>query len=184
VSHVIVIQFVTLDGAVRDPDGEDGTPGGGWAFRDGPAAVAGDKFRLGEIMDTGTLLLGRRTWEKFTGIWPARDDAFSTRMNRMRKLVATRSGVDAGAWSNSAVLEGDLAEAVTAATGDVVVAGSLEVVHALIERDLVDEYRLLVFPTVLGGGERLFREGSPPAQLRLTGAEVSGPAALLRYERM
>jgi dihydrofolate reductase len=89
---VIVIQFSSLDGVVEDPDGREGTPSGGWAFRYGQEAVAGDKFDLGEVLDTGVLLLGRRTWELFSTIWPGRDDPFSRKMNAIEKLVVSRSG--------------------------------------------------------------------------------------------
>jgi dihydrofolate reductase len=183
VGRVIVIEFVTLDGVVQDPDGADGTPGGGWAFRHGLAAVAGDKFRLGATMETGALLLGRRTWEKFAGLWPHRDDEFSTRMNRMPKLVASRTLRDASAWGNSRVLDGELVDAVRHAEHELVVAGSIGVARALAAHDLVDEYRLLVFPDVVGAGERLFADGGAPTRLRLTGAEAAGPAALLTYAR-
>jgi len=105
---VIVIQFVTLDGVVSDPDGTEGSPGGGWAFRHGPEAVAGDKFRLGERLDTGTLLLGRRTWQLFSRLFPLRADPFSTAMNRAPKAVAARTPFDVAAWSNSTLLDGDV----------------------------------------------------------------------------
>ena len=78
-SRVIVIEFVSLDGVMQDPDGSEGFRQGGWAFRYGPEAVAGDKFNMGEVLDTGTLLLGRRTWQLFSKIWPGRDDEFSAK---------------------------------------------------------------------------------------------------------
>ncbi len=95
---VIVIQFITMDGIVSDPDGSGGTPAGGWAFRHGPDTVAGDKFRLGSTLDDGVLLLGRRTWQLFSRLWPGRNDPFSARMNAVPKLVASRTlaGVIAG----------------------------------------------------------------------------------------
>ena len=180
---VIVIEFVTLDGIAADPDGSGGTPGGGWAFRLGPQTVAGDKFRLGSLMDTGVLLLGRRTWELFACIWPGRNDSFAARMNAMAKLVASRTGTDVTAWGNSSVLDGDLADAVRREERDVIVAGSLSVVHTLADADLVDEYRLLVFPTVLGSGDRLFPDGGRPTQLTYRSVQESGPAVLLTYGR-
>jgi dihydrofolate reductase len=109
---VIVIEFITLDGIVSDPTGSDGTPAGGWVFRHGPEAVAGDKFRVGPTLDDGVLLLGRRTWELFAGIWPGRDDPFSARMNAAPKLVASRTLADASAWANSRVIDGDVVDAV------------------------------------------------------------------------
>jgi dihydrofolate reductase len=181
---VIVIEFMTMDGVMRDPDGVEGTPQGGWAFRYGPGPVAGDKFRLGPVLDTCTLLLGRRTWQHFTGIWPNRSDEFSTKMNRMPKLVASTSLDRVDEWSNSTLLDGDLVDEVARRrpTQDVVVTGSASVVHRLIEHDLVDEYRLLVFPTVLGEGTRLF-EGGQPADFELVSVERSDPAVLLVYSR-
>lgn len=183
--RVIVIEFTSLDGVLHDPDGAEGSARGGWAFRHGPESVAGDKFRLGAVLETGALLLGRKTWQRFSRIWPARHDDFSNRMNAIPKLVASRSLEQADGWSNSTLLHGDLVEEVTRRKReqDLVVAGSASVVRTLMERDLVDEYRLLVFPTVLGEGGRLFEEGAAPIDLRLASAEPAGAALLLVYRR-
>lgn len=183
--RVIVIQFITLDGIVEDPDGSGGTARGGWAFRYGPESVAGDKFKMGEVMETGAMLLGRATWQLFSNIWPGRSDEFSTRMNRMPKLVVSRSLETVGAWSNSTLLEGDLVEEVSKRkpAQDLVVSGSGSVVRPLMEHDLVDEYRLLVFPVVLGEGKRLFPTGIAPLDLEVVSAEQSGAATLLTYRR-
>jgi dihydrofolate reductase len=180
---VIVIQFITLDGIVSDPDGSDGTPGGGWAFRHGPETVAGDKFRLGRTLEDGVILQGRRTWQLFSRLYPARDDPFSARMNSASKLVASATLRDTSAWANSRVIDGDLADAVKREQRDVIVIGSLSVVRALMAADLVDEYRLLTFPAVLGAGQRLFPGGGPPAYLEGLLAEPSGAAVLARYGR-
>lgn len=184
--NVVVIEFVTLDGVIEDPDGSGGTPAGGWAFRFGPESVAGDKFKLGAMLDHGTLLLGRSTWELFAGIWPGRSDDFAQAMNRMQKLVVSHGTPDVGAWTNSRVLEGELAPEVARlkVQADLVVAGSASIARTLADADLVDEYRLLIFPTVVGRGERLFADGAPPVDLRLVSAEHAGAAALLRYERV
>jgi dihydrofolate reductase len=184
-SRVIVIEFVSLDGVMQDPDGSEGSKQGGWAFRYGREAVAGDKFGLGEVLDTGMLLLGRRTWQSFAKIWPGRDDEFSAKMNAIPKLVASGSLDQTGDWQNSAVLEGDLVAAVREHkhTRDVVVAGSASVVRTLMASDLVDEYRLLVFPLVLGTGERLFPDGATPMDLNLTSAQTVGAALRLIYTR-
>ena len=180
---VIVIQFITMDGIVSDPDGSGGTPAGGWAFRHGPDTVAGDKFRLGSTLDNGVLLLGRRTWQLFSRLWPGRNDPFSARMNAAPKLVASRTLTDASAWMNSQVIGGDAVDAVRRERRDVIVIGSLNVVHALMAEDLIDEYRLLTFPTILGTGERLFPAGSPPAYLECLSAEQVSAAVLARYRK-
>jgi dihydrofolate reductase len=184
-SHVIVIEFVSLDGVIQDPDGNEGFPQGGWAFRYGPEPVTGDPFGLSEVLETGALLLGRRTWQMFAGIWPGRDDPFSAQMNALPKLVMSRSLEDTGGWQNSAVLRGDLAAEVEKrkTEQDIVVMGSASVVHALIAAGLVDEYRLLVFPVVLGAGTRLFPDGTAPADLALVSAGTRGAAARLVYTR-
>jgi dihydrofolate reductase len=178
---IIVIQFITLDGIVSDPDGSGGTPAGGWAFRHGP--VAGDKFRLGSVLDDGVLLLGRITWQLFSRLWPGRDDPFSARMNAVPKLVASRTLTDVSAWANSRVIDGDVLDAVEHERRDVIIAGSLSIVHALMAQELIDEYRLLTFPTVLGVGRRLFPAGGPPACLWTVSAEQTGAAVLTRYGR-
>jgi dihydrofolate reductase len=183
-SDVIVIEFVTLDGVVEDPDGSAATPGGGWAFRHGPEAVAGDKFQLGSLLDTGVLLLGRTTWELFAKIWPDRTDEFSTKMNAIPKLVASRSLATADAWQNSSVIAGDLAATVRRrkADQDVIVTGSISVVHALAQRHLVDEYRLMVFPTLLGAGKRMFGDLDEPTALKLVDSRPAGETFIMVYE--
>jgi len=180
---IIVIEFITLDGVVSDPDGSDGTATGGWAFRHGPETVAGDKFHLGETLDNGVLLLGRATWQLFARLWPPRTDPFSARMNAVPKLVASRTLTDVSAWVNSTVLSGPLVEAVAAEHRDVVVAGSLSVARALMAADLVDEYRLLTFPTVLGTGARLFPDAATPTFFACQAAELNGAAVLTRWRR-
>ncbi|WP_409186215.1 dihydrofolate reductase family protein [Amycolatopsis sp. VS8301801F10] len=177
---VLVIAFTTLDGFASDPGS---APSGGWAFRHGPESVAGDKFRLGSTLDDGVLLLGRKTWQLFSGLWPHRDDPFSQRMNAVPKLVATSTLADTSAWQNSSVLDGDLVDAVKREERDVVVTGSLSVVHTLLAADLIDEYRLLTFPTVLGTGTRLFPDGTRPAHLECVSVERVGAATLSRYVR-
>ncbi len=176
-TKVIVIEFVTLDGVIEDPNN--------WAFRHGPEAVAGDKFALGEVLDTGVMLLGRKTWEMFSGIWPTRDDPFSRKMNAIPKLVATRTLASVAAWQHSTVLAGDLDTEVAKLKQerDVVVSGSASVVNVLRAHDLVDEYRLLIFPAVVGQGRRMF-DGAPPVDLELVAAEPVGPTVRLTYGRL
>ncbi len=153
---LIVMAFITLDGIVSDPDGTGGTPNGGWAFRNGGGAITEDKFRLGDRMQTATLLLGRTTWEMFAARWPSRTSEFAGRMNAMRKLVVTKSGVDTSRWANSVSTGDDPAEVVTREPGEFVITGSLSVLRRLMDEDLVDEYRLLTVPSAVQMGERLF----------------------------
>ncbi|MFB7884046.1 dihydrofolate reductase family protein [Microbacterium sp. NPDC056057] len=175
--RVIVVQYITLDGVVEDPDGSGGTPFGGWAMRYGPEGVAGDKFRLGSMLDTGVLLFGRRTWNHFAELWPGRDTPFARAMNRADKAVVTSRALPEDGWTNSRAVDGPLAEwiAETVTTQDVVVIGSGSVVQALREHDLVDEYRLIAFPTAVNAGRRLFPDA---VDLELVSSEVTGPASL------
>jgi len=176
---VIVIQFITLDGVVEDPDGRGGADFGGWAFRFGREAIAGDLFRLGPVLDTCVLLFGRRTWQHFSRLWPERTDQFSVAMNRARKHVVSTGAPDLGAWANSELLDGDLVDGVTrlAAEHDVVVIGSTSVVRALQAAGRVDEYRLFTVPTVIGEAEaaRLF---DAPAEFQLVSVDLAGPGIL------
>jgi len=185
-SKVIVIEYVTLDGVVEDPDGRGGTPFGGWLFRFGPEAVAGDKFKLGEVFDTGVMLLGRHTWQLFSTLWPLRDDDFSQRMNAIPKIVASRSLEHVKDWENSSLLEGDLvAEVSRLKQGqDVVVTGSGSVVEVLRANDLIDQYRLIVLPTVLGQGRRLFDHPGPSADWSLVSVEQVGASFRVVYDRL
>lgn len=175
--RLIVISFTTLDGVVEDPDGSGGTPFGGWAMRHGPQGVAGDKFRLGPILEHGTLLFGRRTWDHFRTLWPRRDDPFSQAMNAATKAVVTHRPVDEAAWAHSRGIDAPLGQWVRreVATTDIVVIGSMSVVAELEDQGLVQEYRLLVFPTVLGAGHGLFRGRR---ELTLVSSEPVGPAVL------
>jgi dihydrofolate reductase len=160
-----------------------GTATGGWAFRHGPETVAGDKFQLGRAMDDGLMLLGRRTWQLFSHIWPERDDPFSARMNAIPKLVVSRTLTDVSAWPNSQIIDSDPIAAVKSEHRDVIITGSLGIVQSLMAHDLIDEYRLLIFPTVLGVGEQLFPADRPPLYLECRSAEPAGAAILARYGR-
>lgn len=180
---VIVVEFVTADGFIQDPDGSGGTPGGGWAFHAGPEVFAGDKFDVGASMASGALLLGRTTWEMFSTRWPMRTGEFPDLMNQTPKVVVSSSLEDVSAWHNSSVLEGDLEDGVAALrrAGDVVVVGSISVVRALTAASLVDQYRLLVVPIVVGSGERLFAEGTARS-LELASAEPRGSTVFITYD--
>ncbi len=177
--RIIVIQYVTLDGVVEDPDGRSGTAFGGWAFRFGGGSISGDKFRLGSILDTGALLFGRRTWEHFSRLWPSRTDPVSAAMNAMPKYVRTQGNPDLAVWSNSHRLPvpGDLEAGVKelASRHDLVVIGSIGLVRDLAEAGLVEEYRLLTVPTFVGQGKTLFTD---TIELDLVAVEETGPMLL------
>jgi dihydrofolate reductase len=180
--RVIVVQYITLDGIVSDPDGSQGSPTGGWVYRYGPEAVAGDKFQLGPSLDTGVLLFGRSTWDVFSQRWPARTGDFAQKMNAAAKLVASRTMTDVSAWNNSTVIDGDLMARVDEERSrrDVIVIGSVTIVRALAATSRVDEYRLLTLPTMLGEGERLFATSSMPTYLRCVDASLAGAGVLTR----
>ncbi len=175
--RLIVIQFITLDGVVEDPDGNDRSPFGGWAMRFGPQRLAGDKFRLGPILAHGTLLFGRNTWDHFADLWPRRSDPFSQGMNAATKVVVTHREIDEERWSNSRAIDQPLTAWVRdhLPTTDIVVIGSGSVVAVLASADLIDEYRLVTFPTAVGSGRRLFTD---ERHFELTSSEQVGPLVL------
>ncbi|HEX5405399.1 MAG TPA: dihydrofolate reductase family protein [Pseudonocardiaceae bacterium] len=177
---VIVAQFVSLDSITDDPDGSAGTPHGGWAFRYGPGPVSGDKFKLGSVLDTAIKVLGRTTWELFAGLFATRTDDFSRALTAMGKIVASRSLSDVGRWVNSTLLDGELTDVVRDRVRhqDVLVTGSGSVVEQLIAHDLVDEFRLLVFPIVLGKGRRIFDGATGPLDVELVSSEEAGAGVL------
>jgi dihydrofolate reductase len=183
--RIVISEFVTVDGVMEDPGGSEGMPRGGWAFRfeRGPA---GDKFKLDEVMAADVLLLGRKTYEGFAEAWPSRDGEFADKMNGMPKVVISTT-LEKPAWNNTRVVKGNLVEEVSklrsAPGGDVLVAGSARLVQTLIDNNLVDEYRLMVFPVVLGGGKRLFKEGSQMAALQLVESTPVGSGVLILVYR-
>jgi dihydrofolate reductase len=179
---VIVAEFITLDGVIEDPDGTWGSPGGGWAMKHGPHVFAGDKFQLRSVMETGSLLFGRGTWQAFAERWPRRTGDFADAMNAARKLVASSTLHDASAWANSSILDGRIPDAVRRARedGDVALIGSPTLAHHLASEGLVDEYRLLVMPEVVGVGLKLFPEGRQGA-LSFVSSDVTDAGPLLRY---
>jgi len=181
---VVVSQFITLDGVVEDPGGAEEFDRGGWAFKfdRGPED---DKFKLDEVMASEALLLGRVTYEAFAKAWPSRSGDFADKFNGMPKYVVSTTLKDPE-WNNSTVLDGDVAEAVAElkreVDRDILVNGSVQLVQTLMEHDLVDEYRLMVFPTVLGAGKRLFGETTDAVALRLVDAKPAGETLILIYE--
>jgi dihydrofolate reductase len=176
VSKVVVSQFVTLDGVFEDPGGAEGFDRGGWAFQF-DRGDEGDKFKLDEVMAADALLLGRVTYEGFAEAWPSREGEFADKFNGMQKYVVS-STLGEPEWSNSRVIKGDVAGQVAKLRegegGDLLVNGSGRLVETLVEHDLVDEYRLMVFPVLLGSGKRLFGATGAPKALRLVESKPVG----------
>jgi dihydrofolate reductase len=183
VGRLVMSQFVTLDGVMEAPGGGEAFERGGWAFQfdRGPE---GNQFKLDEVMKADALLLGRVTYEGFAQAWPSRTDevGFADKMNSMPKFVVSTTLEKAG-WNNSTLIRGNVAEEVSRLKqqpgGDVLVNGSRMLVHTLMEHDLIDEYRLMVFPVVLGGGKRLFGDGAKLSALRLVQAMPVGSDGVL-----
>ena len=185
VGRIVVTEFVSLDGVVEDPGGAEDFKYGGWSFEIS-RGDEGDKFKLDETMASDALLLGRVTYEGFADAWPSRDGEFADKFNSMPKYVVSSTLKDP-TWTNSTVLSGDVADEVATlkqqVDGDIVVHGSVQHVQALIDHDLVDELRLMVFPVVLGSGKRIFGETSDKKPLRLADSKVVGDGvAILTYE--
>jgi dihydrofolate reductase len=187
VGRIVVTEFVSLDGVMEDPGGAEGYKHGGWTFQFDRGE--GDKFKLDETMSSTALLLGRKTYEGFAAAWPSRtDDAgFADKFNSMPKYVVS-STLESPEWNNSIVLKGDLTEEVARVRdevdGDIVVHGSAQLVQGLVENDLVDELRLMVFPVVLGSGKRVFGETSDKKRFELADSKAVGDGiAILTYRR-
>ena len=183
--RVVVTEFVSLDGVMEDPGGSEDFKYGGWTFEIA-RGDEGDKFKLDETMEAEAQLLGRVTYEAFAEAWPSREGEFADQFNNMPKYVVS-STMDEAEWNNSTVLKGDVREAVSKVRdetdGDLLVAGSRQLVQALLEQDLVDELRLMVFPVILGSGKRLFGETSDKKSLRLVDSKVVGDGvAILIYQ--
>ena len=184
---IVVTEFVSLDGVIEDPGGAEGYRHGGWTFEH-DRGEEGDRFKLDELAEAEAQLLGRVTYEGFAAAWPTIEDegGFAEKMNSMPKYVVS-STLREASWSNSTILSGDLADEVAALhreiDGTILVAGSAQLVQGLLEHDLVDELRLMVFPVVLGEGRRLFGAGGEKKPLALRDSRtLGGGVALLTYE--
>ncbi len=182
--RIVVTEFVSLDGVMEDPGGAEDFRHGGWTFEIS-RGDEGDRFKLDEALSADALLLGRVTYEGFAEAWPSREGEFADKFNAMPKYVVS-STLEDPEWSNSTVLRGDLADEVAKLKrehdGDIVVHGSARLVQSLVEQDLVDELRLMVFPVVLGTGKRLFAETSDKKPVRLVDSKVVGDGvAILTY---
>jgi len=183
--RIVVTEFVSLDGVMEDPGGAEDFKYGGWTFEI-ERGEDGDKFKLDETMAADALLLGRRTYEGFAAAWPSREGEFADKFNNMPKYVVSSTLKDPD-WNNSTVLGDDVAGEVPKLRqefdGEIQVAGSRQLVQALLEHGLVDELRLMVFPVILGAGKRLFGETSDKHRLRLTDSKTVGDGVtILIYE--
>jgi dihydrofolate reductase len=182
---LVVTEFVTLDGVMEDPGGQHGGRGG-WAFKfdQGPE---GQKFKFDELMASDAQLLGRVTYEGFAQAWPTMEAGeFGEKMNGMPKFVVSNT-LESPEWNNTTVLNGDLAEEVGKLkeqfAGDILVAGSAQLVQALLANDLVDELHLMVFPILLGAGKRLFADGAETTSLKLAELKQTGEVVTLTLRR-
>ncbi len=183
--RVIVSEFVSLDGVIDDPGGGDGTERGGWSFQ-ANRGPEGDQFKLDELAAADALLLGRKTYEGFAAIWPQMEEQtgeYGAWMNGYPKHVASRTLEEPLEWTNSTLIKGDVAEGVSKLKQqdgkDILVFGSAELARTLMEHDLVDEYRLMVFPIVVGKGKRLFGETEETKAMKLVDTKRVGPDGVL-----
>ena len=182
---IVVTEFVSLDGVMEDPGGAEDYEHGGWTFEYDRGE--GDKFKLDEAVDSEALLLGRRTYEGFAEAWPSREGEFADEFNSMPKYVVSKT-LERPTWNNTTVLSGELADEVArareAVDGNIYVHGSAQLAQALLDRDLVDELHLMVFPVVLGSGKRLLDGISGKKPLRLADSKTVGDGVvILVYER-
>ena len=184
-ARIIVTEFVSLDGVVEDPGGAEDYKYGGWVFEIDRGAE-GDQFKLDETMETDGLLLGRVTYEGFAAAWPSREGEFADKFNSMPKYVVS-STLESPEWANTTVIGGrdavaEIARLRDGLDGTLAVHGSVQLVQTLVEHDLVDELRLMVYPVVLGAGKRLFGDTSDKKRLQLADSHVVGDGvAILVY---
>jgi dihydrofolate reductase len=185
-ARIVVTEFVSLDGVMQAPGGED-FKYPGWTF-EFDRGDDGNQFKLDETMEADALLLGRITYESFAGAWPSRDGEFADKFNTMPKYVVS-STLDSPDWNNTTVLKGDAVQEATKLKdefdGVIQVPGSLRLVQALMEADLVDQLNLMVFPVALGTGRRLFAEMDERKDWKLAESRPVGPdgVIVLTYER-
>ena len=183
---IVVTEFVSHDGVMEAPGGDDNFERGAWSF-EFDRGEEGNAFKTGETTEAEAMLLGRRTYEAFARAWSTREGDFADTFNNMPKYVVSSTLKDPD-WGPTTVLDGDLATAVAEARDrherHLIVHGSCQLVQGLIEEDLVDELRLMVFPVVLGFGKRLFGDTSEKRPLKLAESNVVGDGVLtLVYRR-
>jgi dihydrofolate reductase len=178
--RIVVTEFVSLDGVMQAPGGED-FKYPGWSFEI-DRGEDGDKFKVDEALDSEALLIGRVTYESFAGAWPSREGEFADKFNSMPKYVVSSTLEDPD-WNNTTVLKGDVVDEVSKlkkdVDGDIYVHGSRQLVQTLLENDLVDELHLMVFPVVLGTGDRVFGETSDKKTMKLIESKPVGPEGVL-----
>jgi dihydrofolate reductase len=184
--RIVVTEFASLDGVIEDPGGSEDFKYGGWSFEI-DRGDEGNKFKLDETEASDALLLGRVTYEGFAEAWPSREGEFADKFNNMPKYVVS-STLSEPEWNNSTVLKGDITAEVEKLkqeyNRDIVVHGSAQLAQYLIEHDLVDELRVMVYPVLLGSGKRLFGETSDKKTLRLADSKVVGDGVIvLTYTR-
>jgi dihydrofolate reductase len=184
---LVVSEFISLDGVIEDPGGAEGYAHGGWTFRF--PAPDSEAYKFEELTAADVQLLGRVTYDGFSQAWPAMEaetGEFGAKMNGMPKVVVSTTLTDP-TWKNTTVISENVAAEVKAlkdrTEGDVLVAGSARLAQFLRENDLVDEYRLIVYPVVLGSGKRLFADGPAPSDLQLVESRNVGPDVLLLVYR-
>ena len=181
---IVVTEFISLDGVVEDPGGAEDFKYGGWTFEFN-RGEEGDAFKLDETRASAALLLGRRTYDGFAAAWPSREGEFAELFNSMPKYVLSTT-LDQPEWNNTTVVRSidDVAKLKEEVDGELVVHGSVQLAQALLEHDLVDELRLMVFPVALGTGKRLFGETSDKKTLTLADSKTVGDGiAILTYTR-
>ncbi len=174
---LVVTEFISVDGVFEDPGGAEGYEYGGWTF-EYDRGEEGNRFKLDELMEAEVQLLGRVTYEGFAAAWPSREGEFADKINSAPKYVVSTTLKDPE-WQNTTVISGDpvneIAELKEQTPGPILVAGSGTLVGTLLAAGLVDELRLMVFPTVLGRGKRLFPDGIDRLKLKLTQSRQVGP---------
>ena len=184
---LVVTEFISLDGIIEDPGGSEGSEHGGWSFRH--PAPDGEQFKGDELRDSDVQLLGRVTYEGFAAAWPAMEEAtgdYGKKMNAMPKVVVSTTLTEP-TWNNTTIISGNVADEVARLKaqydGDILVQGSATLVQTLAEHGLVDEYRLMVHPVVLGTGKRLFSGSAAGTDLQLAESRNVGPDVLLLVYR-
>jgi dihydrofolate reductase len=184
-SRIVVSQFVSVDGVIEDPVGMETLGRGDWSGS-ASSGEEGGKFKVDEIVDAEALLLGRKTYDSYAAAWPSRGGELADRFNSIPKYVVSSTLRDP-AWENTTLLDGDPATEVGKLRdqpgGDILIQGSGQLTDTLLEHDLVDEWRLMIFPVVVGKGKRCFGDPGRAMNMRLTECRAVGEGvAILVYE--